>query len=244
MTEVNYTEHCEVCGEPTAADYINGDIVIHGTLRCKCDLEKEEQARKEREEVGEEYSYGVRKYDCFGKAKFDHCTFDKCDDSQAARACKKFAIEFGKRGDLGLVLAGPVGTGKTFLAACIANKLLVAGYTVKFSTFGEIERELWDAPSRQKVMDRLTAVDLLVVDDLGAERDTEYMTEIVTEVINARYTARKPLLVTTNITDFSSRGKVEEDRLIGRIIEKCKVILVDGNDRRIEGAYRLQAEGE
>ena len=80
--------------------------------------------------------------------------------------------------------------------------------------------------------------DLLVLDDLAAERDTEYMGEIVMSIIDSRYRAHKPVIVTTNLTQKEIRNPsgIRRQRVLSRLFEMCMMIEVSGEDKRRQKA--------
>ena len=103
--------------------------------------------------------------------------------------------------NVGLLLWGGVGTGKSFMAGCIANALMEQEVAVCMTNFARIMNELNNAFSgRNEVVDRLCGYPLLVIDDFGMERGTEYVLEQIYNIIDSRYRSRKPLIVTTNLT--------------------------------------------
>ena len=87
---------------------------------------------------------------------------------------------------------------------------------------------------KQEYIDGLGQFQLLVIDDLAAERDTEYMGELVYSIIDARYRQRLPLIVTSNLTaqELKSSGQVRRQRVFSRIFEMCVPYEVKGTDRR------------
>ena len=103
--------------------------------------------------------------------------------------------------NLGLFLWGGVGTGKSFLAGCIANALIEQEVPVHMTNFARILNELNSSFSgRNEVVDKLCCYPLLVIDDFGMERGTEYALEQVYNIADSRYRSQKPLIVTTNLT--------------------------------------------
>ena len=83
---------------------------------------------------------------------------------------------------------------------------------------------------------------LLVLDDFGAERDTPTKAEQVFSVIDARYVSKKPMVITTNLTDFKTETDVRRKRVYDRIFEVCAPIKMDGESkRRAEGQKRRES---
>lgn len=96
--------------------------------------------------------------------------------------------------NVGLLLWGGVGTGKSFMAGCIANALMEQEVAVCMTNFARIMNELNNAFSgRNEVVDRLCGYPLLVIDDFGMERGTEYALEQIYNIIDSRYRSRIPL---------------------------------------------------
>ena len=87
-------------------------------------------------------------------------------------------------------------------------------------------------------MRHLVKYDLLILDDLGTERKTHYMQEMAYKIINARYVAGGPMIVTTNLTkeELGSPADMGYKRIYSRVLENCLAIHVDGSDRRMQAA--------
>jgi DNA replication protein DnaC len=128
-----------------------------------------------------------------------------------------------------------VGTGKTYLAASVANELISKGIPCLVTNFARIANEVQGMfEGKQQYYDSLNSFPLLVIDDLSAERKTEYMQEIVFNVIDARYRAKLPLIITTNLTreELMNPDSVTSQRIYSRLFEMCTPIEVKGKDRR------------
>lgn len=135
----------------------------------------------------------------------------------------------------GLLLYGTVGCGKSFTAACIANALIDTGTPCMMTNFTRIINRLQESfAGRQKYIDNLSRFDLLVIDDMAAERNTEYVWEQVMTIIDARYRSGLPVIVTTNLTigELADPADIRRQRVYSRLKEMCVPIEVAGADRR------------
>ena len=206
---------------------------------CKCradQLRAEDEARKQREhfdKVMRMRSVG------FPEKAMSTWTFANDDGSnpKMSNAMRKFVENFPtfQKEGKGLLLFGTVGTGKTFLAACAANALIDMGIPCLVTNFARIANEVSGLyEGKQEYYDNLNKFPLLVIDDLSAERKTEYMQEIVFNVIDARYRANLPLIVTTNLTreELMHPSDLTYQRIFSRLFEMCTPIEVSGKDRR------------
>ena len=143
--------------------------------------------------------------------------------------------------NLGLLLWGGVGTGKSFLAGCIANALMELEVPVRMTSFSRIMNELNNSLSgRDEVVDRLCRFPLLIIDDFGMERGTEYALEQVYNVVDSRYRSRKPLIVTTNLTldEIRHPQDTAHARIYDRILEMCVPVSCIGASFRKENAQK------
>lgn len=141
--------------------------------------------------------------------------------------------------NLGLLLWGGVGTGKSFLAGCIANALMEQEVPVRMTNFARILNELNSSFSgRNDIVDRLCRYPLLIIDDFGMERGTEYALEQIYNIVDSRYRSRKPLIVTTNLslTELQNPQDTAHARIYDRVLEMCLPILFTGENFRKETA--------
>ena len=141
--------------------------------------------------------------------------------------------------NIGLLLWGGVGTGKSFLAGCIANALMAQEVPVRMTNFAHILNELSNSFSgRNEVVDRLCRYPLLIIDDFGMERGTEYALEQIYNVVDSRYRSRKPLIVTTNLTldEIRHPQDTAHARIYDRLLEMCVPISCIGVSFRKETA--------
>ena len=144
-----------------------------------------------------------------------------------------------KEGNHGLLLWGKVGTGKSYFAGCIANALMEKEIPVRMTNFALILNDLAASfEGRNEYIDRLCRYPLLIIDDFGMERGTEYGLEQVYNVIDSRYRSGKPLIVTTNHTPdmLENPQDTAHARIYDRLIEMCSPICFTSKNFRRETA--------
>lgn len=146
--------------------------------------------------------------------------------------------------NIGYLFWGGVGTGKSYMAACIANDLLDKEYTVKMTNFATIINDLFCCEDKNEYIDALVKYDLLIIDDLGAERGTEYAVENVFNVIDRRYRSGKPLIITTNLhlSMLTNEQSLDKKRIYDRILELCIPVCVNGASKRTATAKEKMKE--
>jgi DNA replication protein DnaC len=138
----------------------------------------------------------------------------------------------------GLWLMGPQGTGKTSLAMLVSKAALEAGRTVAIYTLPRLLSTIRDTfgegRSHLALLDRLTAVDLLHIDDVGAEQSTPWVLEELYSIVNARYEEQRAMIITTNILDRDELCAQITPRTVSRLTEMCDELPVLGHDRRMD----------
>ena len=143
--------------------------------------------------------------------------------------------EFKKAG-IGLLLFGNVGTGKSFAAGCIANALIDRLESVLFVGMSDVVNRMQGnfGTDRDHYMKSLMRPDLLILDDLGAERNTSFGKERVFDVVDKRLLTGKPMIVTTNIplSVMKQAADLDDRRIFDRILEVCVPIMFDGDSFR------------
>lgn len=231
--------HCHICHTPKQYRLkVNGKEMIMGSM-CKC-LQDKEKAEKEAEK---QRKLRERKRTALGDNEMLQWDFahDDGTNPKITEAAKKYCnqFEYFKAMGKGIMLYGPVGTGKTFVAAEIVNELVEKKYRCYFTSITRLVNGMpKELAERNRYIDRLNDYDLLVLDDFSAEKKTEYMQEAVYLIVNARYVAGLPLIITTNLTadEIKNTNDITFQRTYSRISEMCHPILVDGADRRKEKA--------
>lgn len=230
---------CGKCQTPkeTVLKFDNKTIVV----RCLCKCEEEARDANERHYAEEQRRIRIKemKSSAFCDEQTSQCVFENDDflNPYLSKLTRRYVDKFKDMLKIpkGLLLFGNVGTGKTFYASCIANSLIENGYTCIVTNFARIVNVLSNTKiNKQEYIDDLCRYDLLIIDDLSSERNTEYMNEIVMNVIDSRYRSKKPLIVTTNLTseELKNPTDVAKQRIYSRLLEMCYPVEVKGNDHR------------
>lgn len=213
------------------------------TVNCLCKCMAAERDRQREEQKHMEYMAKVMSNRAVGfpDKELINCTFDVDDGSTPAitKAMQAYVDnfrEFRKNGK-GLLLYGDVGTGKTFFAACIVNALINKGYPCLMTNFPRLTNQIggmWEG--KQEYIDSLSMFSLVAIDDLGVERDTEYMNENVTTIIDSLYRAKVPMIITSNYTpkQLTESCEIRKKRVYDRMLERCHPVKVNGVSRRKE----------
>jgi DNA replication protein DnaC len=161
-------------------------------------------------------------------------------EPQVVLAARRFADRIDEKLDAGrgLWFMGPVGTGKTTLAMLVSKAALRAGRSVAIYSLPRLLNEIRDTHRAERshvdLLDRLTAVDLLHIDDVGAERTTDWVLEELYSIVNARYEDERSMVITTNILDREALCEQITERTVSRLTEMCDELPLIGHDRRMD----------
>lgn len=231
--------YCGICNEPRQEwkHLSMGDILVKRS--CGCERAKARAEREaEEKRLRENRIYELRSK-AFADKSMQYWSFDTDDraNPKLSEVAHRYVDNFTSMNGKGLLLYGGVGTGKTYMTACIANALIdkeVSCYVTSFARIVNTVSGLYEG--KQEYIDGLNRFKLLVIDDLASERDTEYMGEIVQNVIDTRYSARLPLIVTTNLTgdELKYPSDIRRQRIYSRLFDMCIPFEVKGKDRRKE----------
>jgi DNA replication protein DnaC len=213
----------------------SGETTVHCVCQCRREREiAEEKQRKKMERVSKLRANGIH------DANIRNWNFENADKAnpklmdKAHRYCDKWTEMHDE--NIGLLLFGNVGTGKTYIAACIANALIDRGIPVLMTNFPKILNDLsgFKEEDKNSYINSLNEYELLIIDDLGVERQSDFALEQVFSVIDSRYKNGQPLIVTTNLSmeDLKAPASMKEKRIYDRILEMTIPIKVDGLSRR------------
>lgn len=208
---------------------------------CDCQKAKrkveDEQKAEERRVIEAE----KRRQECF-KGKERNFTFSKDDspNSEPSKRLKKWAADFDISCGDWVLLYGGCGGGKSFYAAAICNEVINKGYSAWYTNLSSLEDLLQRWGERQAVYDELSRVNLLVLDDFGSERGTDYKNEIVFNVIDCRYRTGKATILTSNLSlnEILKPDSLNMQRIMSRISENMLPIAITHSDRRIQALKR------
>lgn len=227
---------CKICHQPTRTKLsIPGFGDFEPSITCDCDRKKEERRKlRQREEELER-----KRRSCFGQSSMSQWCFENDDraNPKISDAMENYAKNFRKflREGKGLLLYGSVGTGKSYYAACIANRILEQGFTARMTNFATLTNDLSGmGEGKNRYIDDLCRYSLLVIDDLGAERKSDYVREIVFNIIDSRYRSGLPMIITTNLTgeELKKPDSTENARIYDRILGCCFPQEISGPSRR------------
>ena len=245
--------YCRYCHTPRQAAIrsSDGSIMFCPPVLCDCkraERDVEDAMREARRRV-EEIEHLKR--ECFRDRRLLDFTFDNDKGynpviSKAKRYVEIFS-DMEARG-MGLLLWGNVGTGKTFIAACVANALMEQGVPVYMTNFMRVMNQMMGmtGPDRNAFLDELNRYRLLVIDDLGAEHDSSFAVEQVFSVIDSRCQSGKPMIITTNLSMAQMRAPrdISHARIFDRVLAHCCPVRINNQRIRQQAAARNILEVE
>lgn len=261
---------CEYCGAPHYHVGLRQGSHIFWVLEDLCDCpgavaarERELAEREERQRAEEAARLRAKVRWIIGRsgmgARYLHRTFDNFQRTEhnrnALSVARRYAENFDslmpnpsgpEPGRNGLFIAGPQGTGKTHLAAAISNYLIARGTPVICMTMIDLLARIKSTFSsgdvdEGSVLNGYKTVPLLVIDDMGKELPTEWAISTIYNIVNGRYEAELPTIVTTNydtgslvyrMTPKDTRDDTAAKATIDRLKEMCKGIELTGESWR------------
>lgn len=218
-------------------------------VRCQCACEEAVYAEREKELAAQESKHRIENLRSAGiqDKRMLNYSFeqDNAPNSPISRFCRTYVANWNENygSVIGLLFWGDVGTGKTFYAGCIANALIEKGVPVLATDFISILNELQGMQNgRTNYTKELNNYKLLVIDDFGAERQSDYAVEQVFNLINQRYKSNQPLILTTNLTiqELRNPADLKHKRIYDRVLELCMPVKFQGESFRKEFAAEKQ----
>lgn len=197
---------------------------------CPCQEQKREEIKKHQAEVDRRERIMLLR-EAAQLGRFDGCTFENFQHRPGAETayfeCQKFANEFPQ--STGLLLTGQYGNGKSHLAAAMANQLIPQGARCLFRNVPRLLsyiKKTYDTDTHireWRITEDLRRADLLILDDVGAHKWTEWREETLYAIIDDRYFYKKPLVVTTNCSLDDLEEKIG-GRSFDRLVEMCLIV--------------------
>ena len=237
--------YCGKCRKPKEAYFPEGKTLF-GRDRHPAECDCQRESRKERE-VAERRRKHLDTVEELKRRGFtDNAmrgwTFEKDNGQNPQTAAARWYVENwekAKEENIGFLFWGGVGTGKSYLAGCIANALMEQEVSVCMTNFAFVLNELAaNFAGRNEYISRLCSFPLLIIDDFGMERGTEYGLEQVYNVIDSRYRSGLPLIVTTNLTlqELQNPPDTPHERIYDRLREMCQPVYFSGENQRKQTA--------
>lgn len=249
---------CSICGKPYVLNKmlpekmikLLGDKIKY-IPSCNCHETFYENKINElsKENQRERILNKGKKYKNFSviDSKFLNSVFENAEFTENISVCKRYAEALMKKKvSAGLILYGNSGTGKSFSSACIGNYLMERGKSVFAINLGLYLAKLKSEWSRMEteVLDKVSECDLLIIDDFGAERITDWVLEKVFLLIDVRYKSEKPIIISTNLEYIKERDcditKLFGKRVKDRINEMCYPLFFYGESRRQSGTEKFK----
>jgi len=170
---------------------------------------------------------------------FDRYPVTEIDPQATVSATRRFVtrIEENLASGRGLWFMGPQGNGKTTLALLVTKAALDGGHTAARYTLPDLLRKIrgtFSTESHEELFQSLVTVDLLHIDDIGAEQATPWVLEELYSIVNARYEDQRSVVITTNILNRDELCQQITERTVSRLTEMCEELPVLNPDLRLE----------
>lgn len=267
MTSSHTDDHyCSICGQlvPKKKLMILGVEKIVQP-KCICEVEAWEQGvreatdRKQKNEIERRFSIST-----LGD-RFQECRFDTLHGrpgiEKAASLARSYALNFDDYGGDSLLIWGMPGNGKSHLAAAVCHEIKENGKIPVFQSVPELLERIRNTFQRnnketeQEIMYALRECDLLVLDDIGAEKTSDWVLEVLFRIIDGRYRNKRPTMFTTNFSPTellyrfmpdkpTADHEVSAKRLHSRILEVSTIVENKATDYRLEVAKARAAKRE
>lgn len=225
---------CSICGEDLVREIRIGDQVITLARPCLCQREERRAEQEKADRVALAEKARDILYAGYLDADYADESFDMDDgkNEKAAAFFQEYADNFSEKSK-GLYIFGNIGSGKTFYASCIANAVRKKGFYVLIGTAQKLIHLMYSDFERNKdaVEYKIKHYPLMVIDDLGAEKNNEHTMTALEEIIDMRYKSKLPLIVTSNLPPKALTGS-QGERMKSRLMQMAEVKLLTDSDRR------------
>lgn len=235
--------HCNNCNTPkqTVIKLMGQDKKVF--CLCMCQSLKVEEEENKHRQIQQEYINKQKIYNCFEDKSLKSKVFET---TEKGTIIYKIAYNYSKKfedmlkNNMGLILHGERGTGKTHISACIANSVLNQSYSVYMTKLSVLISKMQENYNENKLhlLNKIGDVDLFILDDMGTERHTETAMELIFDIIDKRYLSKKPIIISTNLTqdEFTNNENMQYRRIFDRIIENCTFVKSDIKNQRADKA--------
>jgi len=250
-------KECPHCGEPVKYIFMDDPLYLKLTgkapnwkeLPCESCArkrllrEREEKAKADQQRLNTLLANSMLRERFIGKTFGNFHPFGKDREKQirVLSIARDFTGNFRRHLQAGtwLLFMGNVGTGKSHLCAAIINEVIRSGCTALFTKAPRLLREVKDTFHRDaeitqsEIIARMGEIDLLVIDEVGIQFGTDTERMILYEILDLRYEAMRPVILTTNITDLKSLEKLLGERIIDRLFEgESKIVVFEWESYR------------
>jgi len=256
-------DDCPLC-RGTGWKLVARKVGTPGEMAVACECGMEERAGKVMERARIPKRYEHCDFESFSTDLEDGKTYSALHTESLAKAkliTQKFVQNYPASSDKGLLLMGPAGTGKTHLAVAALKELIDRGHAGLFCDYRELLKEIQASynpasdTTEMRILEPIRTVEILVLDDLGAAKPSDWVRDIIEIILNARYNKNLTTLITTNYVDNpnpkgeSTRGPdgkliqaIRDDsleqrigaRMRSRLYEMCRTVEVHAPDFRRE----------
>ena len=236
---------CEKCGDPIQKDIVILNVLRRVPIVCSCRKKELEQKAIEDENKEKQIRLNSIFKNSLMDEKFKKCTFENWNhdigSEKIFKICSKYASNFtkAKEDNLGLMLYGEPGNGKTHAVSCIANYLMLRGIPTICLSINKIHERIKETYSsygkegEETVLKSLSNADLLIIDDLGTEQKNEWSSAKIYNIMDSRYRNGLPTIITTNI-NLKDLKDMYQKRTYDRLMEMCTPVMNDGKSIRVE----------
>lgn len=237
---------CKKCR--TARMFVSPDGSVKTRCLCECQSNERDKLLEEKRLAKIEERRKQIKDLCIRHKKWQNFTIAESEEtkSQAYKVAVGYIKDFERHkiGGTGIIFYGEKGAGKTYYSSAISNAVFDKGYFVYMVNASEL-MSVFDSGKSDDInqeIQRISRADLFVLDDLGAERSSEYAQGKIYQVINTRVLSGKPMVISTNVTSeqISAEKSGILRRTYDRIFEVCYPVLMTGNWRKVNAKKNFE----